>query len=175
MILFAKLTLKVRQCDFFRNLIVFDKTKSSRPRLVEMNSEVREIIMPLCKGKRPDDYVWLNPKPNAARTVSEWICGIRSGVSAQSTCQNLVLRKRIIRITIQPSLSRFGLSNHRMVYQDWLRSHGRRFGESEMACPLACACLVAWRFGESSQPDKTFVIPARADSAASREPSMLRI
>jgi hypothetical protein len=27
-----------------------------------MNSEVREIIMPLCKGKRPDDYVWLNPK-----------------------------------------------------------------------------------------------------------------
>jgi integrase len=45
-----------------RALIVFDKTKSSRPRLVEMNSEVKEIILPLCKGKRPDDYVWLHPK-----------------------------------------------------------------------------------------------------------------
>jgi len=27
-----------------------------------MNSEVREILLPLCKGKRPDDYVWLSPK-----------------------------------------------------------------------------------------------------------------
>lgn len=27
-----------------------------------MNSEVREIPLPLCKGKRPDDYVWLSPK-----------------------------------------------------------------------------------------------------------------
>ena len=44
-----QLTLKVRQCDFFRNLIIFDRTKSDRPRFVEMNSEVREILMPLCK------------------------------------------------------------------------------------------------------------------------------
>ena len=57
-----QLTLKVRQCDFFRNLIIFDRTKSDRPRFVEMNSEVREILLPLCKRKRPDDYVWLNPK-----------------------------------------------------------------------------------------------------------------
>jgi integrase len=57
-----QLNLKVGQCDFFRNLIVFDKTKSRRPRLVEMNSEVMEILFPLCKGKRPDDYVWINPK-----------------------------------------------------------------------------------------------------------------
>ena len=57
-----QLTLKVRQCDFFRNLIIFDRTKSNRPRIVEMNSEVREILLPLCKGKRPDDYVWLFPK-----------------------------------------------------------------------------------------------------------------
>ena len=57
-----QLTLKVRQCDFFRNLITFDRTKSNRPRIVEMNSEVREILLPLCKGKRPDDYVWLFPK-----------------------------------------------------------------------------------------------------------------
>jgi len=27
-----------------------------------MNSEVREILLPLCKRKRPDDYVWLSPK-----------------------------------------------------------------------------------------------------------------
>ena len=27
-----------------------------------MNSEVREILRPLCKGKRPDDYGWLFPK-----------------------------------------------------------------------------------------------------------------
>jgi integrase len=56
-----QLSLKVRQCDFFRNLIVFDKTKSGRPRIVEMNSEVREILVSLCKGKGPDDFVWTNP------------------------------------------------------------------------------------------------------------------
>ena len=63
-----QLTLKVRQCDFFRDLIVFDKTKSGRPRIVEMNSEVREILLPLCKGKRPDDYVWINPVTGEAFT-----------------------------------------------------------------------------------------------------------
>ena len=55
-----QLSLKVQQCDFFRNLIVFDKTKCGRPRLVEMNSEVREILLSLCRGKRPEDYVWVN-------------------------------------------------------------------------------------------------------------------
>jgi len=59
-----QLTLKVRQCDFFRNLIIFDKTKSNRPRFVEMNSEVREILLPLCKRKGPDYCVWLSPKTN---------------------------------------------------------------------------------------------------------------
>ena len=53
--------LKVRQCDFFRNLVVFDKTRSRRTSTVEMNSEVREILLPLCRNKRPDDYVWVNP------------------------------------------------------------------------------------------------------------------
>jgi len=56
-----QLSLKVRQVDFFRNLIVFDKTKSGRPRVVEMNSEVRQILLELCKGKGPDDHVWINP------------------------------------------------------------------------------------------------------------------
>ena len=56
-----QLGLKVRQCDFFRNLIVFNKKKSGRPRLVEINSEVKSILLQLCKSKRPDDYVWVNP------------------------------------------------------------------------------------------------------------------
>jgi integrase len=56
-----QLTLKVRQVDFFCNLIVFDKTKSGRPRVVELNSEVRQILLELCKGKGPDDFVWINP------------------------------------------------------------------------------------------------------------------
>src|SRR5260221_10200983 len=56
-----QLTLRVRQVDFFRSLIVFDKTKSGRPRGVEMNSEVRQILLNLCRGKQPDDYVWINP------------------------------------------------------------------------------------------------------------------
>jgi integrase len=57
-----QLSLKVRQVDFFRGLIVFDKTKSGRPRTVEMNSEVRQILLDLCRGKRPDDHVWISPK-----------------------------------------------------------------------------------------------------------------
>jgi integrase len=56
-----QLNLKVRQVDFFRNLIVFDTTKSGRTRMVEINSEVRQILLELCRGKRPDDYVWINP------------------------------------------------------------------------------------------------------------------
>ena len=49
-----QLSLKVRQVDFLRSLIVFDKTKSGRSQVVEMNSEVRQILLDLCKGKRPD-------------------------------------------------------------------------------------------------------------------------
>jgi integrase len=56
-----QLYLKVRQVDFFRNLITFDKTKSGRVRVVEMNSEIRQILLELCKSKRLDDYVWTNP------------------------------------------------------------------------------------------------------------------
>jgi len=63
-----QLSLKVRQVDFFRDLIVFDKTKSGKPRSVEMNSEVRELLLDLCKGKRPDDYVWISPATGAPYT-----------------------------------------------------------------------------------------------------------
>lgn len=63
-----QLGLRVRQVDFFRNLVVFDKTKSGRPRLVEINSEVRQILLDLCKGKRPDDFVWTNPATDGPYT-----------------------------------------------------------------------------------------------------------
>src|SRR5260370_31718475 len=63
-----QLSLKVRQVDFFRNLIVFDKTKSGKARSVEMNSEVRQLLLDLCKGKRPDDYVWISPATGAPYT-----------------------------------------------------------------------------------------------------------
>jgi integrase len=56
-----QLNLKVRQVDFFRNLVLFDKTKSGRPRVVELNSEVREILRELCKNKLPNAYIWTNP------------------------------------------------------------------------------------------------------------------
>ena len=63
-----QLSLKVRQVDFFRDLIVFDTTKSGKPRSVEMNSEVRQLLLDLCKGKRPDDFVWISPKTGAPYT-----------------------------------------------------------------------------------------------------------
>jgi len=63
-----QLSLKVRQVDFFRDLIVFDKTKSGKPRSVEMNSEVRQLLLDLCKGKRLDDYVWISPRTGAPYT-----------------------------------------------------------------------------------------------------------
>jgi integrase len=56
-----QLSLKVGQVDFFRNLIRFDKTKSGKPRTVEMNSEVRQILFDLSKDKRLDDHVWVSP------------------------------------------------------------------------------------------------------------------
>ena len=63
-----QLSLRVRQVDFFRNLVVFDKTKSGRSRVVDMNSEVRQILLELCKGKRPGDCVWVNPQTSGAYT-----------------------------------------------------------------------------------------------------------
>lgn len=56
-----QLNLRVRQIDFFRNLVLFDKTKSGRDRMVELNSEIRQMLLELCRGKQPNDYVWVNP------------------------------------------------------------------------------------------------------------------
>jgi len=56
-----QLNLKVRHIDFFRNLVLFDKTKSGRDRMVELNAEIRQMLLELCRGKQPNDYVWVNP------------------------------------------------------------------------------------------------------------------
>jgi|GEM_PF-427365 len=54
-------TLRVRQCDFARNLVVVVHSKSNRMREVPMNDDVRAILLRLCKGKRADDYLFVNP------------------------------------------------------------------------------------------------------------------
>ncbi|HEV7681906.1 MAG TPA: site-specific integrase [Pyrinomonadaceae bacterium] len=82
-----QLTLKVRQVYFFRNLIVFDKTKSGRPRIVEVNSEVRQILLELCKGKGPSDFVWINPATGGPYTD---IKRAFTGACADAKIQGLV-------------------------------------------------------------------------------------
>ena len=60
-------TLRVRHCDFARNVLVVEHTatnpnKTNRLREVPMNDDVRAILRRLCKGRRPDDYLFINPK-----------------------------------------------------------------------------------------------------------------
>ena len=46
------------RCD----LIVATGTKTRKNREVPMNSQVREILLRLCRGKRPDDYVFVSKR-----------------------------------------------------------------------------------------------------------------
>lgn len=55
-------TLRVRQCDFARNVVIVEHSKSNRSREVPMNDDVRAILLRLCKGKRRDDYLFVNPQ-----------------------------------------------------------------------------------------------------------------
>jgi integrase len=55
-----QLSMRVRQADFSRNLITAVHTKTGRNRQIPMSSEVRAALLPLCSGKRPDDFVFLN-------------------------------------------------------------------------------------------------------------------
>lgn len=55
-------TLRARQCDFARNVVIVEHSKSNRSREVPMNDDVRAILLRLCKGKRRDDYLFVNPK-----------------------------------------------------------------------------------------------------------------
>jgi integrase len=55
-----QLHLRRDQVDFSRNVVVAMKTKGRKNREIPMdvlNPEVREILLKLCAGKRPDDHV----------------------------------------------------------------------------------------------------------------------
>lgn len=57
-----QLSLQVKHVDFVRSLIVVTGTKTRKNREVPMNSEVREILLRLCRGKKSEDYIFVNPK-----------------------------------------------------------------------------------------------------------------
>ena len=57
-----QLRMKRHQVDFLRNIVTARNTKNGRPRDIPMNDEVRDALAELCKNKRPDDYVFVNPK-----------------------------------------------------------------------------------------------------------------
>ena len=58
-----QLRLKPQHCDFARNVIIVLQTKTHRrPREVPMNDDVRAVLLRLCMSKRPDDYLFVNPK-----------------------------------------------------------------------------------------------------------------
>jgi integrase len=57
-----QLSMRVRQVDFSRNLITAVHTKTGRNRQIPMSPEVRAALVPLCSGKRPNDFVFLNAR-----------------------------------------------------------------------------------------------------------------
>jgi len=57
-----QLRMKRHQVDFLRNIVTARNTKNGRPRDIPMNDDVRDALAKLCKNKRPDDYVFINPK-----------------------------------------------------------------------------------------------------------------
>jgi integrase len=57
-----QLSLKVEQVDFARNVIVATRTKGRKNREIQMNSEVRDILLRLLRHKRHEDYVFVSPK-----------------------------------------------------------------------------------------------------------------
>ncbi|MDQ3649917.1 MAG: site-specific integrase [Acidobacteriota bacterium] len=57
-----QLSLRRNQVDFSRNIVMARKTKSGKDRDIPMNSEVRNILFELCKGKTGEEYVFVNPK-----------------------------------------------------------------------------------------------------------------
>ncbi len=55
------LKLRREQVDLSRNLLVATNTKGKRNREIPMNKEVRDILLPLCRGKAPSDCIFANP------------------------------------------------------------------------------------------------------------------
>jgi integrase len=63
-----QLALQVRQIDFERNLILALGTKTRKVREVPMNSEVRRILIRLCRSKDHRSYVFVSPKTGGRLT-----------------------------------------------------------------------------------------------------------
>ena len=64
-----QLHLRRDQIDFSRNVVVATKTKGRKNREIPMDvldPEVREILLNVCSGKKPDDYVFGNPETREA-------------------------------------------------------------------------------------------------------------
>lgn len=57
-----QLSMRVKQVDFARNLVTAIHTKTGRNRQIPMNPDVRAVLLELCRGKRPDDFVFYNPQ-----------------------------------------------------------------------------------------------------------------
>jgi integrase len=57
-----QLSMQVKQVDFSRGLVTAIHTKTGRNRQIPMNVDVRAALIELCKGKRPDDFVFYNPQ-----------------------------------------------------------------------------------------------------------------
>jgi integrase len=58
-----QLNLRRDQVDFSRNVVIAARTKGRKNREIPMdvlNPEVRNILLKLCDGKKPDDYVFEN-------------------------------------------------------------------------------------------------------------------
>ncbi len=63
--------LRRDQVDFARNVIVAAKTKGRKNREIPidvLDPRVRAILLKLCRGKKPDDYVFTNPDTKTAFT-----------------------------------------------------------------------------------------------------------
>lgn len=60
--------LQVKHIDFVRNLILVIGTKTRKNREVPMNSEVREIMLQLCRLRTYEDYVFASVKTGGRLT-----------------------------------------------------------------------------------------------------------
>ena len=60
--LMEQLSMKVRQVDFSMNMVTAVHTKTGRNRQIPISPKVREALLPLCAGKRPDEFVFYNPR-----------------------------------------------------------------------------------------------------------------
>lgn len=56
------LMLRAKHLDFARGLILVTGTKTRKNREVTMNSEVRDIMLRLCRSKSVEDHVFVSPK-----------------------------------------------------------------------------------------------------------------